>query len=123
MRFCTTPLNLNKRLNEKSRKTHRSIGNKSIQKCTSLNRNGMQMRDRTNRMTRNPKKKQIIELSKLMGSDTRISIPTNRSTGNVRHNVIKRRDLSVWVHRLPYQGTPRAEATTKGVMTYSSPLI
>ena len=56
MRFCTTPLNLNKRLNEKSRKTHRSIGNKNIQKCTSLNRNGKQMRDKTNRMTRNPKK-------------------------------------------------------------------
>ena len=65
MRFRTTPMNLNKRSNKMSRKTHRSIGDESVQKCTSLNGNSMQMRDRPNGMTRNPKN-QIIELSKLM---------------------------------------------------------
>ena len=45
------------------------------------------MRDRANGVTRNPEK-HIIELSKLMGSDTRISTPTNESTSDERHNVI-----------------------------------
>ena len=60
------------------------------------------MRDRPNGMTRNPEK-QIIELNKLMRSDTRISTPTNGSTSDKRHDVIKRRGLSVKVHRLIYQ--------------------
>ena len=47
--------------------------------------------------------KQIIELSKFMGCDTRISTLTDGSTGDERHNVIKRRDLSLRVHRLLYQ--------------------
>ena len=42
MRFITTPMNLNQRTNEKGRKTHRSVSHKGIQKCTSLNRNGVQ---------------------------------------------------------------------------------
>ena len=74
---------------KKSRKTHRSISHKDIQKCTSLNRNGVQMRDRPNKMTRNPKE-QIIKLSKLMRGDTRINTPLNGSISDVRHNVIKR---------------------------------
>ena len=42
--------------NEKIRKTYRSIYHKGIQKCTSLERNDVQMRDRLNRMARNPEK-------------------------------------------------------------------
>ena len=53
----TTPMNLNQGLNEKSRKTYRSISHKGIQKCTSLNRNGVQVRDGPAIMTRNPEKK------------------------------------------------------------------
>ena len=53
-------------------------------------------------MTRNLEKK-IIELSKLMRGDTRISTSLNGSTSDVRHNVIKKRGLSVWVHELLYQ--------------------
>ena len=75
MRFCTTPINLNKRENEKSEKTHRSIGDKSVQKRTSLNGNNMKMRDRPYTMTQTSEK-QIVDLSKFMGSDTRISTPT-----------------------------------------------
>ena len=61
----TTPMNLNQESNKKSRKTHRSISPKGIQKYTSLNRNGVQVRDGPDRMTRNLKK-QIMNLSKLM---------------------------------------------------------
>ena len=45
----------------------------------------------------------MVELSKLMGCDIRISTPTNGSTSDVRHDVIKRRGLNVRVHGLPYQ--------------------
>ena len=60
------------------------------------------MRDRPNRMTRNPEE-QIIELSKLMKGGMRISTPLNGSTNDVRHNVIERRDLGVRIDRLLYQ--------------------
>ena len=47
------------------RKAHRSIRNKSIQKRTSLQRNGVQMRDRSDGMARNPKEK-IMSLGQLV---------------------------------------------------------
>ena len=59
----------------------------------------MQVRDRPNRVTSNPKKL-IIELCKLMSSDTRIRTPSNGSTSNVRHDLIKGRDLGVGIDRL-----------------------
>ena len=40
----------------------------------------MYLRDRSDAMTRNPKK-QIIELNKLMSGNPRISTPTNGNTG------------------------------------------
>ena len=64
------------------RKLIRASVTKGIQKCTSPNRNGVQVRDRPNRMTRNSEK-QIMELSKLMGGDTRISTLLNGSTGEI----------------------------------------
>ena len=91
MRLSTTPMNLNNRMNEKSRKTYRSISDESIQKCTSLSRNGMYMRNRPNAMTRNPKE-QIIELSKLMCGNPRISTLTNGSTSKKRHDVVNGRN-------------------------------
>ena len=75
-------MNLNQGTNEKSRKTHRSISYKGIQKCTSLNKNGVQVRDGPDRMTRNLEKK-IMNLSELMGGNTRISTPLNGSTGEI----------------------------------------
>ena len=81
MRFCTIPMNLYKRANEKRRKTHRSISDKSIQEHTSLNGNRMKMRDRPYTMIRKTEK-QIVELRKLMGSDTRINTPSNGSTSD-----------------------------------------
>ena len=98
MGFGTTPMNLNKITNEKSRKTDRGISDESIHERTSLNRNGMYLRNRPNAMTRNPKEK-IIELSKLMCGNPRISTPTNGSIGDERHDVIKVRGLCVKVHQ------------------------
>ena len=101
MRLSTTPMNLNKRTNEKNRKTDRSISDESVQKCTSLNGNGMYMRNRP-AITRNPKEK-IIELNKLMCGNPRISTPTNGSTSKKRHDVINARKPCVKIHRLLYQ--------------------
>ena len=53
-------------------------------------------------MTSNPKK-QIVELCKLMSSDTRIGAPSNGSIGNVRHDLIKGRVLIIRIDRLLYQ--------------------
>ena len=47
-----------------------------------------------------------------MSSDTRIGTQSNGSIDDVRHDLIKGRDLGVRIDRLPYKGTPRAEATT-----------
>ena len=67
-------MNLNKRTNENGRETDRSISDESVQKHTSLNGNGMYMRDRPDAMTRNSKE-QMIELSKLMfGNPDRKSV-------------------------------------------------
>ena len=77
----TTPMNLNQRVNEKMRKAHRSIRNKSIQKCTSLQRNGVQIRDRPNGIARNPEK-EIMSLRQLVRGDLRIGTPLDRSTSN-----------------------------------------
>ena len=52
----TTPMNLNQKANENMRKAHKSIKNKGIQKCTSLQKNGVQMRDGPDGMARNPEK-------------------------------------------------------------------
>ena len=78
----TTPMNLNKGANEKMRKTHRSICDKSVQKCTSLDRNSMQMRDGPDRMARNPEK-EIMNLDQLMRGDSRIRISLDRSPSKI----------------------------------------
>ena len=78
----TTPMNLNLGSNEKMRKSHRSICHKGIQKCTALNRNGMQMRDGPDIMARNPEK-QVMNLGQLIRNDPRISTPLNGNTGKI----------------------------------------
>ena len=77
----TTPMNVNQGMNEKIRKTYRSIYDKNIQKCTSLYRNSMQMRDGPDGMARNPEK-EIMSLSQLVRGDLRIRTPLDRSTSN-----------------------------------------
>ena len=80
-------MNFVQKTKKKMRKTNRTIHNKSIQKCTSLQRNGVQMRDRLQEMTRYPKEK-IGSLSKLSKSDPRIRTLSDRSTSDVRHGVV-----------------------------------
>ena len=78
----TTLMNLNQRMNKKLRKAHRSIRNKGIQKHTSLQRNGVQIRDKPDGMARNPKEK-IVNLGQLVRGDPRIRTPLDRSTSDV----------------------------------------
>ena len=77
----TTPINLNQRTNEKMRKAHKSIKDKGIQKRTTLDRDGVQIRDRPDGTARNPKK-EIMSLGQLVRGDPRIRTPLDRSTSN-----------------------------------------
>ena len=83
----TTFINLIQRTKKKMRKTNRNISNKGIQKCTTLQRNGVQVRDRPQGMTSNPKEK-IVNLSELSRSDLRIRTPLDRRPSDVRHDVV-----------------------------------
>ena len=78
----TTPMNFNKRTKEKMRKTHRSVYDKSIQKCISLYRNSVQMRDRPNRMARNSEK-EIMNLSQLVRGDPKIKTPLDKRSSKI----------------------------------------
>ena len=82
-----TPMNFVQRTKKKMRKTNRSIHNKSKQKCTSLQRNDVQMRDRPQGMTHYPKEK-IGSLNELSKSDLRTRTPPNKSTSDVGHDVV-----------------------------------
>ena len=77
----TTPMNLNQGKNKKMRKTHRSVCDNGIQKRTTLDRDGVQMRDRSQRMTSNLKEK-IMNLSQLNKRDPRIRTLLDRSTSD-----------------------------------------
>ena len=92
-------MNLNQRTNEKMRKANRSISNKGIQKCTTLQRNGVQMRDRPKRMTSNPKEK-IVNLGELSNSDPRTKTPLDKRPNDIRHDVVQGRRLIIKVDRI-----------------------
>ena len=87
MRSKATPINLSQRMKKQMRKTNRSISNKGIQKRTMLQRNGVQMRDKPQRMTSNPEEK-MVNLSKLSNSDPRIETLLDRRPSDVRHDVV-----------------------------------
>ena len=76
-----------------------SISNKGIQKSTTLQRNGVQMRDRPKRMISNPKEK-IVNLSELIGSDPRIRTLLDRRPSDIRHDVVQGRRLIIRVDRM-----------------------
>ena len=92
-------MHLNHETNKKMRKANRSISNKGIQKCTTLQRNGVQMRDRPKRMTSNPKE-EIINLSELSSGDSRMKTPLDRRLSDVRHDVIQGRRLIIRVDKM-----------------------
>ena len=95
----TISMNLNQRMNEKMRKANRSISNKGIQKCTTLQRNGVQIRDKPKRMTSNPKEK-IVNLNELSSSDPRIRTPLDRRLSDIRHDVIQGMRLIIRVDKM-----------------------
>ena len=107
MRRRTTPTNFNQWTNEKMRKTHRSIRHKGIQKCISLYRNGVQVRDGPDRMARNPEK-EIMDLDQLMKGDPSIKTPLNRRPSKIWHNVIKWRGLIIMIDTLTYRRYPKS---------------
>ena len=77
----TTSTNLNQRTNEKMRKAHRSISDKGMQKRTTLDRDGVRMRDGPDGMARNLEK-EIMSLGQLVRGDPRIKTLLDRSTSN-----------------------------------------
>ena len=87
-------------MKKQMRKTNKSTRNKGIQKHTSLNRDGVQMRNRPQRMTHYLKEK-IRNLSKLSGRDPRIRTSLDRRPNDVWHIVIKGWRLHIKIDRLP----------------------
>ena len=82
MPYGRTPMNLVQRTKEQMRKADRRTKNKSVQKHTLLKRDGVEMRNRPQRMTRYPKEK-ISSLSKLNRRDLRIRTPLDRRPSDV----------------------------------------
>ena len=89
------------------RKTNRHTRNKSKQKHISLKRDGVEMRDRPQRMTHYPKEK-IGSLSKLSKRNPRIRTPLDRRPSDVWHNVIKGWRLLIRIDRLPKNRNPKS---------------
>ena len=81
------------------RKANRSISNQGIQKCTMLQRNDVQMRDRPKRMTSNPKE-EIMNLNELSCGDSRIRTLLDRRPSDIRHDVIQGRRLIIRVDKV-----------------------
>ena len=71
MPYGRTPMNLVQRTKKQMRKADRRTKRKSVQKHTSFKRDGVEMRNRPQRMTRYPKEK-ISSLKKLSRRDPRI---------------------------------------------------
>ena len=77
-----TPMNFIQRTKRQMMKTDRHTRNKSVQKHTSLKRDGVEMRDRPQRMIGYHKEK-IGSLSKLNGHDLRIRTLLDRRPNDV----------------------------------------
>ena len=75
-------MNLNQGTNEKVRKTHRSICDKSIKNAHLSIGIVCKMRGGPNRMARNPEK-EIMNLGQLMRSDPRIRTSLDRSPSKI----------------------------------------
>ena len=77
-----TPMNFVQRMKKQMRKTNKCTRNKGVQKYTSLKKDGVEMRNRPQRMTRYPKEK-IGSLNKLSGRDLRIRTLLDRRPSDV----------------------------------------
>ena len=77
MPYDRTPMNFIQRTKEQVRKTNKRNRHESIEKHTSLQRDGVEMRNGPQGMTRNSKK-QICGLRKHRRCDPRIRTPLDR---------------------------------------------
>ena len=109
----TTPIHLNQGTNKKMRKADRSISNKGIQKCKTLQKNGVQMKDKPKRMTSNPKE-EIMNLSEFSSGDLRIRTPLDRRPSDIRYDVIQGRRLIIRVNRLLDHWHPEGSSHYRG---------
>ena len=82
MSYDRTPMNFVQRTKKEMRKNDRCTRNKSIQKHTSLKRDGVEMKNRPQKMTRYPKEK-IGSLRKLNKRDPRIKTSLDRRPSDV----------------------------------------
>ena len=82
MSYSKTLMNFVQRMKKQIRKIDKRTRNKSIQKHISLKRDGVEMRDRPQRMTRYPKGK-ISSLRKFSRRDPRISTLLDRRPSDV----------------------------------------
>ena len=82
MSYSRTPMKFVQRTKKQMRKIDRRTRNKSVQKHTSLKRDGVEVRNRPQRMTRYPKEK-IGSLKKLSKRDPRIRTPLDRRPNDV----------------------------------------
>ena len=82
MPYGRTPMNFVQRSKKQMWKADRRTRQKNIQKHTSPKRDGVEMRNRPQRMARYPKE-QISNLRKLSERDPRISTPLDRRPSDV----------------------------------------
>ena len=82
MSYNRTPMNFIQRTKKQIRKIDRRTRNKSVQKHTSLKRDGVEIRNRPQRMTCYLKEK-IGSLRKLSRRDPRIRTPLDRRPSDV----------------------------------------
>ena len=80
--YNRTPINFVQRTNKQIGKIDRRTRNKSVQKHTSLKRDGVEVRNRPQRMTCYPKEK-IGSLSKLSRHDPKIRTPLDRRPSDI----------------------------------------
>ena len=82
MHYDKTPMNFVQRTKKQMWKADKCTRHKSVQKHTSFKRDGVEMRNRPQGMTRYPKEK-IGSLSKLSRRDPRIRTPLDRRSSDV----------------------------------------
>ena len=82
MPYGRTPMNFVQRTKKQMRKADRRTRYESAQKHTSLKRDGVEMRNRPQRMTRYPKKK-ISSLRKRRRRNLRIKTPLDKGPSDI----------------------------------------
>ena len=107
MPYGRTPMNFIQRTKEQVRKTDRRTRHESIEKHTSLQKDGVEMRNRPQGMTRNSKK-QICGLKKRRRRDPRIRTPLDRWSSDVWHDLINKKWLIIGIDRISDNRNPKS---------------